>query len=89
MPAELSGGEGQRVAVARALVCRPAFVLADEPTGSIDTQGGERLLELLIGTARESGASVLLVTHDNTVASRADREVRLRDGLVEFESAVR
>ena len=88
-PAELSGGQAQRVAVARALVTRPAVVFADEPTGSMDTAGGERLLELLLGAARERGAAVVLVTHDNLVAARADREVRLRDGLVEAEAALR
>lgn len=89
VPAELSGGEEQRVAVARALVGEPAVVLADEPTGSMDTIGGERLLDLLLGAARERGAAVVLVTHDNVVAARADREVRLRDGVVEPEAVLR
>jgi putative ABC transport system ATP-binding protein len=88
-PAELSGGQSQRAAVARALVTGPAVVFADEPTGSMDTLGGELLLDLLVGAARERGASVVLVTHDNVVAARADREVRLRDGLVETESVLR
>ncbi len=87
--AELSGGEAQRVAVARALVTGPALVLADEPTGSLDTAGGERLLELLLGAARERGAAVVLVTHDNVVAAHADREVRLRDGRVEAVAVLR
>ncbi len=89
VPAELSGGEEQRVAVARALVGDPTVVLADEPTGSLDTIGGERLLDLLLGAARERGAAVVLVTHDNVVAARADREVRLRDGVVEPEAVLR
>jgi len=88
-PAELSGGQAQRVAVARALVTGPLLLFADEPTGSMDTLGGERLLDLLVGAARERGAAVVLVTHDNVVASRADRELRLRDGLVETESVLR
>ncbi|MDQ1600998.1 MAG: putative transport system ATP-binding protein [Actinomycetota bacterium] len=88
-PAELSGGQSQRAAVARALVTGPAVVFADEPTGSMDTLGGELLLDLLVGAARERGASVVLVTHDNVVAARADREVRLRDGVIETESVLR
>jgi putative ABC transport system ATP-binding protein len=88
-PAELSGGQAQRVAVARALVTGPALILADEPTGSMDTLGGEHLLELLLGAARERGAAVVLVTHDNVVASHADREVRLRDGRVEADAVLR
>ena len=82
LPAELSGGQAQRVAVARALVTGAAIVLADEPTGSLDTLGGEQLLDLLLSSARERGAALVLVTHDNVVASRADREVRLRDGVI-------
>jgi putative ABC transport system ATP-binding protein len=89
LPAELSGGESQRVAVARALVTAPSVVLADEPTGAMDTIGGERLLKLLLDAARERGAAVVLVTHDNVVASQGDREVRLRDGVVESEQALR
>ena len=88
-PAELSCGQAQRVAVARALVTGPAVVFADEPTGSMDTLGGEHLLELLLGAARERGAAVVLVTHDNVVAAHADREVRLRDGRVEAVAVLR
>ena len=89
VPGELSGGESQRAAVARALVTGPAVIFADEPTGSMDTAGGERLLDLLLGAARDRGAAVVLVTHDNLVAARADREVRLRDGAVEAEAVLR
>jgi len=88
-PAELSGGQAQRVAVARALVAGPAVIFADEPTGSMDTIGGEQLLELLLGAAGERGTAVVLVTHDNVVAAHADREVRLRDGRVEAEAVLR
>jgi putative ABC transport system ATP-binding protein len=87
-PAELSGGQAQRVAVARALVAGPAVIFADEPTGSMDTLGGEELLELLLGAARERDVAVVLVTHDNVVAAHADREMRLRDGRVETEAVL-
>lgn len=84
-PGELSGGEAQRAAVARALVTGPAVVFADEPTGSTDLLGGELLLDLLLGAVRDHGAALVLVTHDNTVAARGDREIRLRDGVVDHE----
>ena len=80
LPGELSGGEAQRVALARALVTGPQVVFADEPTGALDTVGGEALLDVLLSTTRERGASVVLVTHDNRVAAHADREVVLVDG---------
>jgi putative ABC transport system ATP-binding protein len=82
LPGELSGGEAQRVAVARALVTGPRVVFADEPTGAMDTVGGETLLEEMLAAARDSGATVVMVTHENRVAARADREVRLRDGVL-------
>jgi putative ABC transport system ATP-binding protein len=80
MPGDLSGGEAQRAALARALVTGPQVVFADEPTGALDTVGGEALLDVLLSTAREGGASIVLVTHDNRVAAHADREVVLVDG---------
>jgi len=80
LPGELSGGEAQRAALARALVTGPQVVFADEPTGALDTVGGEALLDVLMSTTRERGASVVLVTHDNRVAAYADREVVLVDG---------
>lgn len=79
-PGELSGGEAQRVALARALVSGPRVVFADEPTGALDSNGAREVLELVVGTARREGMSVVLVTHDNTVAAFADREVVLSDG---------
>ena len=79
---EVSGGQSQRTAVARALVGSPAVVLADEPTGALDTIAGERVLEALVGAARHTGAAVLLVTHEATVASWAGRDIQLRDGRV-------
>ncbi len=81
LPGELSGGEAQRVAVARALVTGPRVVFADEPTGALDTVGGERLLDALLGAVRESGATAVVVTHENRVAARADREIRIHDGV--------
>lgn len=85
VPEHLSGGQAQLVAVARALVAEPALVLADEPTGSTDSRSGALVLDLLLGAVRERGATLLLVTHDNVVAARADREIRLRDGALEHD----
>jgi putative ABC transport system ATP-binding protein len=79
-PGEVSGGQGQRVAVARALVTRPRVVFADEPTGALDSLNGERVMRLLTGAARETGAAVVLVTHEARVAAYSDREVVVRDG---------
>jgi putative ABC transport system ATP-binding protein len=81
-PVEMSGGQAQRVALARAVVTGPRVVFADEPTGSLDSLAGRQLLSLLVAAARRTAASVVLVTHDNTVAAHADREVRLVDGVV-------
>lgn len=81
-PANLSGGEAQRVAMARALINKPRFVLADEPTGNLDTANGEALFELMQAIARESGTGFLMVTHNDSFAARADRCVRMRDGLI-------
>jgi putative ABC transport system ATP-binding protein len=81
-PGEMSGGQGQRVAVARALVTGPRVVFADEPTGALDSYSGERVMDLLSGVARAQGASIVLVTHEERVAAYADREVSLRDGAV-------
>ena len=84
-PSELSGGQNQRAAVARALVTGPAIVFADEPTGSLDTHAGEQIMELLLSSARVGGSALVIVTHDNLVAAYADREVRLRDGVIQHE----
>jgi putative ABC transport system ATP-binding protein len=81
-PSELSGGQQQRVAIARALAKRPELVLCDEPTGALDQENGRQILDLLGSTARDRGCTVLVVTHDESVAGRADRVIRLRDGAV-------
>jgi putative ABC transport system ATP-binding protein len=81
-PGELSGGQTQRVTLARALVTGPRVVFADEPTGALDSLATEQVMTALVHTARESGAAVLLITHDAQVAAYADREVRLSDGAV-------
>ena len=79
---ELSGGQAQRVALARGLVAGPQVLFADEPTGSLDSVSGELVMDLLTGLAREQGVTVVLVTHDARVAAYADREVIVRDGKV-------
>ena len=85
---ELSGGQAQRVALARGLVTRPEILFADEPTGALDSLTGERVMELLTAAAREHGTTVVLVTHEPRVAAYADREVIVRDGKVtSFASA--
>jgi putative ABC transport system ATP-binding protein len=81
-PVQLSGGEQQRVALARAFVLEPPIVLADEPTGNLDSVNGQHVLELLGQRQRESQTTLVLVTHDMQVAERADRRIQLRDGLV-------
>lgn len=81
LPSQLSGGEAQRVAVARALARDPRVLLADEPTGNLDSHTGERVLQLLTGPARE-GRTVVLITHDRDVATLADHTLRVRDGVV-------
>lgn len=82
MPSELSGGQQQRVAIARALISRPAVVLADEPTGSLDRENGEKVVGLLRKVRERLGTTIVLVTHDESVAAAADRVVRISDGRV-------
>ena len=82
LPSQLSGGEQQRVAIARALAANPTLILADEPTGSLDGQAGDKVADLLFAEARKQGAAVLLATHDMDLAARADRIVRLKDGQI-------
>jgi putative ABC transport system ATP-binding protein len=80
LPARVSGGERQRAAVARALVNRPALVLADEPTGNLDSANGQRVIDLLVTQARAQGALVLIATHNPAIASMMDRRIALHDG---------
>jgi putative ABC transport system ATP-binding protein len=82
LPSQLSGGEQQRVAIARALVAGPAIILADEPTGNLDSSNGERVVALLRQLVDEQEQTVVLVTHDSSVALRADRVIHMRDGLI-------
>jgi putative ABC transport system ATP-binding protein len=83
MPYQLSGGQMQRIAIARALVHSPQLLLADEPTGNLDTASGTRVLELLRESANSFGSTVLLATHSTEAAAMADRRVHLRDGRIE------
>ena len=86
-PSELSGGEQQRVAIARAVVKQPAIILADEPTGNLDTQTGAQILALLAGRCRESGTSLLMATHSPLTCKYSDRILRMVDGLIVEETS--
>jgi putative ABC transport system ATP-binding protein len=85
-PVQLSGGEQQRVALARAFVVRPPILLADEPTGNLDTANGQLVLELLVALNRQEGTTLVLVTHDQQVSEQADRRITMRDGRVVYDA---
>src|SRR5438876_239870 len=82
LPAELSGGEQQRVAIARAMTNDPEIIFADEPTGNLDSKTGDAIIDLLLKLARERGRTLLVVTHDERLASRGDRTLRIADGVL-------
>lgn len=87
-PSQLSGGERQRVALARALFCDPPIVIADEPTGNLDSGTGEKVLELIFGEQSERGYALLLVTHDERLAARCHRQLYMDDGQIQLDSGV-
>ena len=83
LPAELSGGEQQRVAIARALINNPDIIFADEPTGNLDSKTGDAIIDLLLNVARERNKTLLVVTHDARLAARGDRQLHIKDGVLQ------
>ena len=87
-PTQLSGGEQQRVAVARAFSCRPPILFADEPTGNLDSATGQKVIDLLLNLNRDQGSTLVLVTHDSTLATRTERIITLHDGAIASDQFV-
>jgi predicted ABC-type transport system involved in lysophospholipase L1 biosynthesis ATPase subunit len=83
LPAELSGGEQQRVAIARALTNNPDIIFADEPTGNLDSKTGDAIMDLLLNLARDRKKTLLVVTHDSRLAARGDRQLHIKDGVLQ------
>ena len=85
-PMELSGGQQQRVAIARAIVNNPAIIMADEPTGNLDSKVGKEIMSLLLNLNKERGTTLIIITHDPSIGSQAQRVIRIRDGVVDTEA---
>lgn len=89
LPGELSGGQQQRVSVGRALINDPAFILADEPTGNLDSKSGKEIIELLLAANRKSNQTLILITHDESIALQADRIITISDGRILRDEVIR
>jgi len=88
LPAELSGGEQQRVAIARSLVNSPQIIFADEPTGNLDSRNGEQVMEMLLALSSEDGATLVVVTHDEALAVNGDRKLVIKDGMISKDAVI-
>ena len=82
MPSQLSGGEQQRVAIARAIAMKPELILADEPTGNLDTENSSMISDILFNYVKDEGSSLIMVTHDPKLANKAKRKIKIKDGTI-------